>query len=105
GSGIRTDAFPYWEFGTPFGARVSVKDIVLEAAFADRGLSLADVRLHATIDLRDLSHMADGGWEQICRNRDERGPGCTACQDGEAACLRLKLESIAGPRIDGTARE
>ena len=85
------------------GIPVPVKEVVLTGAFTADGQGIADARLDAELDARDIADQVGTSWSQLCDMLTAyTGLSCVDCStDGRAACIVLQVEDIDGSLVPG----
>ena len=80
------------------GARFVLAAARLEGVFAEDGLTLAEVSLHALLDTRILASSLQVG--DLCSLAATFGDRCVPCPDGPRRCLLGSLGGLEGHRLD-----
>ncbi len=79
------------------GWPVSLEQMVLEGAFGEGGKSVEALSMTALLDLRQggpLGYEPTG--QAACRDVRLAGGECVPCADGEAVCVSVRYEGLAG---------
>jgi len=84
-----------------FASVVTLESVSLTGTFLPDGETMRDISFSGALDLRSIEDALPGNITTTCALAGLAGANCSACADGEVACIEASFTGIDGHLVDG----